>query len=183
MLLYNHCDYYQLINQACLFLGYERAVLRSSHKVDTTVPPGKQTSRNVATPPYQRHTCNYSLWTMWCNWQLRWCRQHSFYYLGKIAAGKVANLKIFQVSARLFSQVPEQYREQVRNSFFEVHGLTLTSTLHDQRTAEAHQPAILIQKARGTRLITKLPNSDATQWLIVVFKTDRNCTPSSYQLI
>jgi len=39
-------------------------------------------------------------------------------------AGKLANLKIFQVSARLFSQVPEQYREQVRNCFLEVHSLT-----------------------------------------------------------
>jgi len=159
VLLYTHCDYYQLINKACLFLGYEPAALRPSHKVDITVClPWQAVSRNVATPPYRRHTCNY---TQWRNRQVRWFRWYSFYYVGTIATGKVANLKIFQVSARLFSQVPEQYREQVRNCFLEVHSLTFTSTLHDQRTAEAQQPAIPIQEARGTRLITKLPTPDA----------------------
>lgn len=121
VLLYNHCDYYQLSTS---FFRLWTGCPSSTYKVGTTVPPGKQSSRNVVTPPYTRHTCNYSQWTAWCNWQLWWCRQNSFYYLGTIAAGKLANLKIFQVSARLFSQVPEQYGEQVRNCFLEVHSLT-----------------------------------------------------------
>lgn len=39
MLLYNHFDYYQLISQSRLFLGYEPAALRPSYKADITVPP------------------------------------------------------------------------------------------------------------------------------------------------
>jgi hypothetical protein len=65
------------------------------------------------------------------------CRQHSFYYLGAIAAGEVASLKQFQVPAKLRSQVPEQYREPDRDCFLVGHSPPLTSALLDQRTAAA----------------------------------------------
>lgn len=142
--------------------------------------PGKQSSRNVATPPYRRH----SQWTAWCNWQLRWFRQHSFYYLGTVQS-RLAKWPTWRYSKYQPGSLAKS-RSSTANKFatvLEEHSLTFTSTLHDQHTAEAHQPAIPIHEARGTRLITKLLTSEAIQWLIIVLKTVRNCIPSSYQLI